>query len=144
MPSNLAMMPIMTSSAPAPIDIKPRIAEIAGHGVLFHVAHAAVELQARVGHLPHQAAGLELGHRGFAGVVFAAVHQTAAVITHLPQKLDFGDQLGELEVDPLVLDQRLAERLAAAAILDRHRRIFSAPAAAPRALTSRSFWNCCI
>ena len=120
MPSNLAMMPSMISSAPAPIDNSRESRIVAGHRILFHVAHAAVELQAGVGHFAHQPAGLELGHRGFAGVVLAAVHHAAAVVAHLPQELDFGDQLRQLEVDPLVLDQRLAERLAAAAILDGH------------------------
>ena len=120
MPSNLAMMPSMISSAPAPIDIRRESRIVAGHRILFHVAHAAVELHAGVGHFAHQPPGLELGHRGFARVVLAAIHDAAAVVTHLPQELDFGNQLRQLEVDPLVFDQRLAERLAAAAVFDRH------------------------
>ena len=67
-----------------------------------------------------QAARLELRHRSLAGHVFTDVELAAAVVAELPQHLGFGDQLDQLEVDPLVLDERLAERLSAAQIVDRH------------------------
>src|SRR5215469_6803800 len=57
------------------------IPEIARHPALLHVAEATVELQARVGDLPLQPAGLELGDRGEPGGVLAAhISLGAAVV----------------------------------------------------------------
>src|SRR3954447_11057305 len=87
--------------------------------VLLGVAVAAVDAQGLLG---AEAAGLrgeELGHarlevRALAGVL----HARGADGEH-PRGLELGGHVGELELDHLVLGDRLAERLALLGVLDR-------------------------
>lgn len=90
----------------------------AGDRVVPHVAHAAPVLQAGVGHFAAQASGLEFGHRGQFGHVLARDVLLGSVVDQRAQTLDLGLQLGQTKVDDLVVDQRLAEGLAFAAVFD--------------------------
>src|ERR1700759_1002554 len=64
--------------------------------VLLHVAGAAVDLDALVGHLDGDARGVQLGHGDLADRVLAVVMAPGGGVDHLACALDLGGHLGEL------------------------------------------------
>src|SRR5689334_5378097 len=95
------------------------VAEGARGRRLPQVTGAAPVLQAAVGHQPHHAAGLQLGHRGEQGDVGTVEVLLAGAIAERTDQLDLGAELSELEMDDLVVEQRPAEHLALAGVLRR-------------------------
>ena len=109
----------MTSSAPPPIDSSRESRKYRDDQWSLHVAHTTVELQAGVGDLAHQPSGLELGDRWRTGGVVAVDHGLRRRVVVVLQQVDLGQQLRQPVLDRLVGQQRLAERLAVAQIVDR-------------------------
>src|SRR5471030_3287408 len=90
------------------------VAIAARHGAVPEITGATPVLQACVGDLTAQAAGLQLGHRGQHRHVLAREIILAGAIDQRAQRLDLTLELGEAKVDDLVVEQRLAEHLAPA------------------------------
>src|SRR5690554_4818075 len=88
------------------------ITECTGCRVVPHEAVAPPVLQAAVGHFTAQAAGLQLGHGGEFGYFFAFNVQLAGFVRQGAQGLYFCLQLGQAEVNNLVVDQWRSEGFA--------------------------------
>src|SRR3954470_2148608 len=87
--------------------------------VLLGVAVAAVDAQRLLG---AEAAGLareQLGHAGLEVRALAGVLQARGLDRQHPRGLELRGHVGELELDHLVLGDRLAERLALLGVADR-------------------------
>lgn len=78
-----------------------------------------MQLQAAVDQLDLLVGGPVLGHRGLLDGELLLVEQLDAPVDEDPGQLGLGGELGELEAGVLELADRLAERLAVAAVLDR-------------------------
>src|SRR5581483_10442662 len=90
----------------------------AGDGALAHEAHAAPVLQAGVRDLARQPPRFQLGHRGQHGHVLALQHKLGRAIGQRAQHLHLGFQFGQAEMHDLVVEDRLAERLALAGVFN--------------------------
>src|SRR5579862_3323895 len=97
---------------------QPAVAIAARHRAVPQVARAAPILQAGVADLAAQATGLQLGHRGQHGDVLAREIFLAGAVDQRTQRLDLALELSQAEVDHLVVEQRLAEHLALAGVVD--------------------------
>src|SRR6185312_7228501 len=97
---------------------EPAVAVVAAHLGLGHVAHAAPVLQALVGHLALEPPRRELRHRRELGDVAAGQILLDRAIDQRAQQLDLGLELGQPVVHDLVVEDALAEGLAAPRILD--------------------------
>src|SRR6185437_715132 len=97
---------------------EPAVAVIAADLGLRHVTHAAPVLEALIGHLALEAPCRELRHRGELGDVAAGQVLLDRAIDQGAQQLDLGLQLRQPVVHDLVVEDALAEGLAAARVLD--------------------------
>src|SRR3954470_24385622 len=89
------------------------------HAVLLHVAGAAVDLDALVGHLDGDPRCVELGHRDLAHRVLAVLVPPGRGVDHLACGLDLGGHLGELVPDHLEAADGAPERGALLGVLER-------------------------
>src|SRR5258706_8284500 len=87
------------------------VAVQARDAVVPSVAHAAPVLHAAVGHDAQQPARLELGHRGPLRHVLSGDVLLGREVDERAQRLDLRLQLGELEMDDLVVEHAPAEDL---------------------------------
>src|SRR6478736_2325161 len=90
----------------------------AGDRIFVHIAVAAVELQALVDDLALQVGDPILRHRGGRSVELALQVLLDAVIDEDSRDRRLGLAFGELELDRLVVDDRLAEGLALLDVVD--------------------------
>src|SRR5688572_15619201 len=88
-------------------------------GELLRVAVAAVDAQRLVRVLERRLGGEVLGHAGLEIAALAAVVDGRRVLDQQSRGLDARRHLGELQLDRLVLADRLAEGVALARILER-------------------------
>src|SRR5438477_1397421 len=91
--------------------VQPQVAPGALDAVLLHVAGAAVDLDALVGHLDGDPRGVQLGHRDLPYGVLAVLEPPRRRIDELPRGLDLRGHVRELVPDHLEVADLAAERL---------------------------------
>src|SRR4029453_124863 len=97
---------------------KLRVAEVALHGQLLDVAHAAVDLHGLAGAELGGLRGEELGHAGLEGAAPACRLERGRLVGQELRGLDARGHLGELGLDELVLRDGLAKGLALLGVAD--------------------------
>src|SRR3954451_10100168 len=102
-----------------PDAVEPQVAPRALDAVLLHVARAAMDLDALVGHLDRDLRRVELGHRNLAHRVLAVLEAPGGGVDQLARGLDLRGHVGELVADHLEVADRPAERAALLGVLER-------------------------
>ena len=114
----LAMMSRMISLVPPPIVMSRASRAKRSTGVLAHVAVAAVQLHAVVGHAVDHLGGEELDHRDLAHALLAGRELRAGRVGQPAAGLDLGGEVGQLVADHLLVAERAAEGLPLAHVGD--------------------------
>src|SRR5436305_10380461 len=95
------------------------IAEVLLGGIVLHETVAAVDLDAVVGDLHRDLAGVQLGHGRLERGPLSARLEVRGLVRQQTRRLDLRRGIGQLPLDRLEARDRLAERLAVAGVAQR-------------------------